>query len=273
MQQLSSKEDLFLALEDTRKLNARIGFVPTMGYLHEGHLSLVSLAKKVSDKTVVSIFVNPTQFNNPEDFKKYPIDLKRDLMLLEEAGVDFVYTPSLNDIYPAGFTSGVKAGSASNGFEGEFRPGHFDGVVTVVSILLNQVQPTTAIFGEKDFQQLNVIEQLVRDLSIPVKILRAPLLREVSGLAMSSRNVRLSEEGKIIASKIFQGLSLAKEEFLQKKIIAADIATFAKNIFKNHPAIQVEYLDTVDDNTVPRILFAGYVEGVRLIDTVLCVAN
>jgi pantoate--beta-alanine ligase len=238
-----------------------------MGYLHEGHLSLVRRAKERAPFTVVSIFVNPAQFNNKEDFEKYPIDIERDLSLLKTVGVDLVYIPKVEGIYPKDFSLKIKAGSKAEKFEGACRPGHFDGVVTVVNILFNQVQPTFAVFGEKDFQQVQVIEQMVSDLSMPVEIIRSALIREPSGLAMSSRNVRLSEEGKKIAAGIFRILDQTKQEFKTGKIQFSQIDTFLSNTFESEPGITLEYATAINDNGIPRVLFAGFVEGVRLIDT------
>jgi pantoate--beta-alanine ligase len=240
-----------------------------MGYLHEGHLSLVERVKEVAAYTVVSIFVNPTQFNNKQDFETYPIDIERDLAALQNAGVDLVYTPSTTDIYPYGVRTMLKAGPAAEGFEGACRPGHFDGVVTVVNILFNHVQPTVAVFGEKDFQQVAVIQQMVEDLSIPVEIITAPLIREPSGLAMSSRNVRLSEQGRRTAAGISSVLIECKKLYQAGSIKREDLEAMLVNRFAEKSGIEVEYASIINDGDAPRALFAGYVEGVRLIDTLI----
>ncbi len=238
-----------------------------MGYLHEGHLSLVKRAKDAAAYTVVSIFVNPTQFNNQQDFETYPIDIERDLAALQKVGVDLVYIPTVADIYPFGVRTMLKAGPAAKGYEGACRPGHFDGVVTVVNILFNQVQPTVAVFGEKDFQQVAVIRQMVEDLAIPIEIITAPLIREPSGLAMSSRNVRLSEQGRVTAAGISRVLMECKQHYQSGAIAMNDLESNLANLFAATPGIDVEYASIIMDGEYPRALFAGVVEGVRLIDT------
>lgn len=172
----------------------RVGFVPTMGALHEGHLSLIELAKSKSDRVVVSIFVNPTQFAPHEDFDSYPRDTGKDLTKLQQAGVNMAYTPNESEIYPNGKDTDIRAGHAAEGLETTFRPHFFDGVVNVVARLFNQVQPDIAIFGEKDFQQLQVIREMVKAQAMPIEIIGAPIARDAHGLALSSRNAYLSAE-------------------------------------------------------------------------------
>jgi pantoate--beta-alanine ligase len=184
----------------------RVAFVPTMGALHIGHLALVKAAQVQADRVVVSIFVNPTQFGPNEDFSRYPRPRDADVKLLREAGASAVWLPTVEEMYPEGFSTSVKAGSASTGLDGDFRPGHFDGVATVVTKLLLQVMPDVALFGPKDYQQLCVIKQLVADLNIPVRIEGVATVREVDGLAFSSRNQYLNEAERAIAPKLYHVL-------------------------------------------------------------------
>ena len=190
-----------------------VGFVPTMGYLHEGHLSLVRRARSENSSVVVSIFVNPTQFGPNEDFQRYPRDLNRDLGLLETEQVDAVFTPEVDEMYPAGATTIVDVGALSNILEGASRPGHFRGVATVVCKLFHLVQPHRAYFGEKDYQQLQVIQRMVHDLRMPVKVIGCPTIREPDGLAMSSRNVYLSPAERHAAVALSQALFQAERLF------------------------------------------------------------
>ena len=190
-----------------RAPSATWGFVPTMGALHKGHLSLVARSSKENDKTAVSIFVNPTQFNNPEDLKKYPRTLKRDLDILRKAGVDLVFAPDAGEVYPEGFQSYIDVTEVTKSLEGAARPGHLRGMATVVTKLFNIVEPTRAYFGQKDAQQVVVVKQFVRDLNIPVTIVVCPTVREKDGLAMSSRNVRLNPRERRAAAVLFQSLS------------------------------------------------------------------
>ncbi len=192
--------------------NRRVGFVPTMGFLHEGHLALVRRAKKENDAVVVSIFVNPTQFGPKEDFGKYPRNLKKDLAFLKKERVDAVFVPSVSDLYPDGVKATVKAGPLSKPLEGKFRPGHFDGVCTVVAKLFDVVRPSRAYFGQKDFQQCLVIKEMVDRLKLPVKIVVCPTVREKDGLALSSRNVYLSPQERTMAPVLHQTLLQAKKD-------------------------------------------------------------
>lgn len=187
-----------------------LGFVPTMGYLHAGHMSLVELSKAQCDLTAVSIFVNPTQFGPNEDLSRYPRDLNRDLDMLREAGVDWVFIPLAEEIYPPGYSTYVEVEKVSEPLEGAARPGHFRGVATVVAKLFNLAQPHRAYFGQKDAQQVAVIRQMVRDLSFPLEIVVGPTLREEDGLAMSSRNVYLNQEERRAATVLFKALGAAK---------------------------------------------------------------
>ncbi len=200
--------------ENVWKENPRpIGFVPTMGFLHEGHISLVRRAREECASVVASIFVNPTQFGPSEDLSRYPRDLPRDLSMLETAGVDISWTPLAEEMYPEGFNSWVNVEGITNGLEGEVRPGHFRGVTTVVTKLFHIVEPQKAYFGQKDAQQLAVIRKMTKDLNFPIEIIPCPTVREKDGLAMSSRNVYLSPEERQAATVIFRALGAARLEF------------------------------------------------------------
>ena len=205
-------QDLRKRLAAWRKAGESVALVPTMGALHEGHLSLVTLAKSKTDRVVVSIFVNPIQFGPREDFGTYPRDKAGDLKKLGDAGVDLVFAPEAAEMYPEGFKTLIKIGDLTEGLCGAARPNHFDGVATVVAKLLMQCGPDIAIFGEKDYQQLLVVKQLVRDLNIPVEIVGAPIVREADGLALSSRNVYLSPEQRKIAPLLHQTISGVEAE-------------------------------------------------------------
>jgi len=206
---LRSVASLRLQVAQWRKAGLRVAFVPTMGALHDGHLSLVKAGLAEADRVVVSIFVNPTQFGPNEDFAAYPRTEEADVAKLEGAGAHAVFAPSVEEMYPAGAATTVHVAGVSDGLCGTFRPGHFDGVATVVSKLLNQAQPDVALFGEKDFQQLQVIRRLVKDLDIPVAVRGVPTLRETDGLAMSSRNAYLNPEERAIAPALHRTLSEA----------------------------------------------------------------
>lgn len=218
-----------------------IGFVPTMGCLHAGHLELVRRARKTCAVVVVSIFVNPLQFGPQEDFSRYPRDEKRDLALLKKAGVDFVFLPSSKDMYDENFQTQLDVKKVSQGLCGTSRPGHFCGVATVVLKLLNIVQPHIAFFGEKDYQQLVVIQTIVRDLNLPVKIIGVPIVREADGLAMSSRNVYLKGEERTWALSLPRGLQALCEKFRKNGALSS---VAAKKIFLSRmPKISAVRLD------------------------------
>jgi pantoate--beta-alanine ligase len=193
-----------------QSINLKVGFVPTMGALHDGHLSLMKIAQAKADLVFASIFVNPTQFGPGEDLGKYPRTLDEDIEKLSGLA-DYIYVPRVEDIYPVGYTTSIHVEEESKGLEGDYRPGHFDGVATVVNILFNQVRPHVAVFGEKDWQQLMVIKRMVYDLDLKIEILSAPTLREPDGLAMSSRNIYLSQEERKLAPKIFELMTRLKD--------------------------------------------------------------
>jgi pantoate--beta-alanine ligase len=251
-----------------------IGFVPTMGYLHEGHMSLVKASKNMCDITVVSIFVNPKQFGPKEDYSKYPRNLERDLKLLEEAKIDMVFIPDVDTIYPEGFSTTINIGPLADILEGTFRPGHFDGVCTVVTKLFNIVKPDKAFFGEKDYQQLKIIQKLVKDLNLDIEIVPIPTKREEDGLAMSSRNAYLNQEERRRASSIYRFLLKAKEAF-EKGIKDTDkIIEYAKAVLDVDVIDYIKIVDkeTLEEKTTPskydRILIAVRIGSTRLIDNV-----
>lgn len=229
-----------------------VGFVPTMGALHDGHLTLLRTAKEKTDRTVLSIFVNPTQFNQNEDFEKYPRTLERDLELARNVGVDEVYAPTNpRELYPSGDDFRLVESVDSKLLEGAFRPGHFEGMLTVVMKLLQVVRPTHAFFGEKDFQQLLLVQKMARDFFLGTEIVPVPTVREPSGLAMSSRNTRLSASDQAQAAKIYQALT--------RSVTAQEATTQLMSA-----GFQVEYCE----DHWGRRLFAGWLSGVRLIDNV-----
>ena len=251
-------------------------FIPTMGALHEGHLSLVKLGKKSTNgKTIVSIFVNKRQFNDESDYDNYPIDLDKDIELLRKEEVDYIFIPQENYIYPKDFAEldGIKSGEKGSLFEGAHRPGHFDGVLTVVNRLFDLVNPTSVVFGKKDAQQLYLVKQFLANKSNNLKIIEAEIIRDEYGLAMSSRNRLLSKSGINIARNIFQILENTKEHFIQNQDIQQS-EDFGKKLFDEN-AIEYDYLNFVDpkyfetpDSNREKLLLitAAYVQGIRLID-------
>ena len=228
-----------------RRAGLRIGFVPTMGALHEGHLSLVRRATESSDRVVASVFVNPTQFGPHEDFESYPRDPVHDAELLASAGCSLLFLPEVETIYPPGHGTFVEVEGPSRGYEGTERPGHFRGVATVVSQLLNLVQPDLAVFGEKDAQQLAVVRRLVRDLHLPVEIVGAPIVRESDGLAMSSRNIYLSEDQRRAAQSLSRALGEAKGLIEEGERRVDVILRRAQETLDAEPLGDVDYLACV----------------------------
>ena len=227
-----------------------VGFVPTMGYLHAGHMSLVARAKAECATVGASIFVNPTQFGPNEDLSRYPRDMPRDLGLLEAAGVDFVFAPEPAEMYPPGFDLSIIVGGVTGVLEGAVRPGHFAGVATVVAKLFNIVQPTRAYFGQKDAQQSVVIRKLVRDLDIPVEVVVAPTVREADGLALSSRNSYLTPEQRVVAPVIFRALSEAKRRFDAGERDAGALRDATRDTIAGEPQLQVDYVSAADPLTL-----------------------
>jgi pantoate--beta-alanine ligase len=264
-----------LALAAEVPAGAAVGLVPTMGALHEGHLTLIRQAAAENDVVVVSIFVNPTQFTDPSDLAKYPRDLRRDVDLAGAAGATLVYAPEVGTIYPHGFATAIHVDGVTELWEGESRPGHFDGVATVVTILLNQVRPDRSYFGEKDFQQLAMVTRLHRDLHLTGAIVPVPTVREVDGLAMSSRNVRLSARGRAIAPAIYDTLVTMQRAVAEGERSAMRLVIAGAVLLKRFPEIDLDYLQVVDPSTLEpldtvepaaRAIVAVTIDGVRLID-------
>lgn len=262
-------------LSELKAKNKTIGFVPTMGALHAGHISLVEESKKQNDFTLVSVFVNPTQFNNLEDLEKYPRTEQADASLLEDAGVDAVFFPSVEVMYPNGAESNsYDFNGLENQMEGKFRPGHFDGVGTIVKRFFEIIQPNHAYFGEKDFQQLRIIQQMVENYKIPLKIVPVEIKRDENGLAMSSRNKRLTEEMLEESPKIYQILLKAKD-FLQNNSVEATKKMVEEEFAKTK--LELEYIEIADEKTLEsvtnieptqkvRAFIAAFAGDIRLID-------
>jgi pantoate--beta-alanine ligase len=262
-----------------RREDRTIGFVPTMGYLHEGHLSLVRAAREECDVVVVSIFVNPTQFAPGEDFDKYPRDMQRDRRLAEKEGVDVVFAPSAGEMYPDGHVTYVEVtGPLAEGMCGRSRPGHFRGVATIVAKLFDVVQPHVSYFGQKDAQQIAVIKRMVKDLNMDVEIREMPIVREEDGLAMSSRNAYLSKEERQQALGLFRSLERAKEMVADGELSTDRIKREIRKMLEAGQDVRVDYIEIVDaqtlaplgavkDNTL--IAVAAFAGGTRLIDNVV----
>ena len=260
-----------------REEGKTIGFVPTMGYLHEGHLSLVRRAREENDRVVVSIFVNPTQFGPNEDYNRYPRDLDRDMKLLEPIGVDAVFYPSVEEMYPEGYRTYVEVVGITDKLCGASRPGHFRGVCTVCTKLFNIVMPHRAYFGKKDFQQYVVIKNMVRDLNMDIEIVPMPIVREPDGLAMSSRNTYLSPEERQAATCLYRSLKRAVELFESGERDASKIREEVVRIIEAEPLARIDYVEVVDPETfepVERVekgtlvALAVFVGPARLIDNV-----
>jgi pantoate--beta-alanine ligase len=236
-----------------RNLAEPVGFVPTMGYLHEGHLSLVKRARDEGATVVVSIFINPTQFGPKEDFTKYPRDTDRDLALLENEKTDFVFMPSVEEMYPPGFNGWVEVGGVTERLEGASRPGHFRGVTTVVAKLFNIVQPTRAYFGQKDAQQLLVIRKMAADLNMPLEVIACPTVREPDGLAMSSRNTYLSPEERRQAVTLSQSLQLAERLHSQGEQNAGRIRQQMGGLISKQPLAEINYISIANNETLEEL--------------------
>ncbi len=234
-------------------LDAPFGFVPTMGALHEGHLGLVRLARSLCPRVAVSIFVNPTQFNDRRDLERYPRSLERDAEMLRGAGCDVVFAPEASEIYPDGFSTAIDVGPVTRPLEGAMRPGHFNGVAVVVTKLLNIVRPTHAVFGQKDAQQLAVIRRMVRDLDLSVEIVAGPTTREADGLAMSSRNALLTVEDRAAAPVLWRALSAAREAYAAGERDAGVLRARINDVLKREPRAAVEYVSIADPVTLAEI--------------------
>ena len=268
------------ALSDMRAIRKRVGLVPTMGALHEGHLSLVRAAKKQCDAVVVSIFVNPTQFGPTEDLAKYPRQMERDRALLEQERVDILFAPSVEEIYGSGSITWVLVEGLSEKLDGRSRPGHFRGVATVVAKFFNIIEPQIAFFGQKDAAQLAVIRKMVRDLNFPVEIIAGGIVRDPDGLAMSSRNAYLSPEERGRALVLQRSLRRAEAEFQSGQRIGAKLISAALEVLASEPQVAVDYLEVINPDTLepveritqPALLaIAARVGSTRLIDNVLLI--
>lgn len=272
---------VFTRIAEVRAAGAgltEIGLVPTMGYLHEGHLSLVAQARAQCATVAASIFVNPTQFGPNEDLSRYPRDLPRDLAMLEAAGVDFVFAPAPSEMYPPGFGTMVEVHGVTDVLEGAVRPGHFAGVATVVAKLFNIVQPTRAYFGQKDAQQSVVIRKLVRDLAIPVEIVIAPTVREADGLALSSRNSYLTPAQRAAAPAIFRALSAARDLFDAGERSAEPLRQAIRHVLETEPLMEIDYVSVADAASLSELTVvdqtalasvAARLGATRLIDNLL----
>lgn len=254
------------------------GLVPTMGYLHEGHLSLVRRARQENDRVGVSIFVNPTQFNNPDDLAAYPRDLDRDLSLLEKEGVDLVWIPTPEIVYPPDYQTYVEIEQVTRPLEGAARPGHFRGVATVVAKLFNVFQPHRAYFGQKDAQQVIVIKRMVQDLNFNLEIVVCPIVRELDGLAMSSRNANLSPEARRQATCLYQALLAAKDAFEQGQRDANELRAAMLSVIEPADLARADYVSVAHPDTLAELemvedrallSLAVFVDGVRLIDNMV----
>jgi len=245
------------AFRAARAAVGTLGFAPTMGFLHEGHLSLMRRAKAENGAAAASIFVNPTQFAPGGDFDQYPRALERDLAMLEGAGVDLVFTPDPAEMYPPGFDARIDVGGVSEGLEGASRPGHFSGVATVVAKLINIVQPTRAYFGQKDAQQAEVIKKLVRDLDMPVEIVIAATVREADGLAMSSRNSYLDSDQRRAAAVLYRALLAANELFDAGERDAARLREAMTQALSAEPAAEIDYVSIADPDTLKELAVIG----------------
>ena len=259
-------------------LPGRVGLVPTMGYLHEGHLSLVRRAREECDHVIVSIFVNPAQFGPKEDLSKYPRDLDRDLSLLEPLGVDLVWMPTAESMYPPGYQTWVDVEGITQPLEGSMRPGHFRGVTTVVAKLFNAVQPQRAYFGQKDAQQAAVIRQMSRDLNFPLEIVICPIVREPDGLAMSSRNVYLDPEQRKAATVLSRSLGTAQEAYEDGVRDAETLRQIMRDVLASEPLAQVQYVSCADYDTLEELetitgkallSMAVFMGKTRLIDNIV----
>jgi pantoate--beta-alanine ligase len=271
-----SIEELQRQIQSWKKQGLAIGFVPTMGALHKGHLALVENSVRENDVTIVSIFVNPLQFNNDKDLIHYPRDIQKDLGALEPFEVNCVFVPEDHELYKKPPVLSISFGSMESRMEGKFRPGHFSGVGLVVSKFFNIILPDRAYFGLKDLQQYLIIQQLKLDLSWNIEIIGVETVRESNGLAMSSRNERLSEEGKNVATHLYKGLELGRE-YVERKVKPEEVETRIRTYYESVSGLEIEYVCCVNGRDLNEfndyqkidsvaLCVAGYVEGIRLID-------
>ena len=276
MELLRTRADLRSALSSQRRLGASIGLVPTMGALHRGHLSLIERAALDCDRVAVSIFVNPIQFGSPEDLERYPRDLDADVALAAGSGADFVFAPTVEEMYPNGESpTTVEAGPVAGRLEGAARPGHFRGVATVVTKLVCLAGPCRAYFGEKDFQQLVVVRQVARDLDLPAEVVGCGTVREADGLAMSSRNRRLGAHERAAAPVLYRALVAGRDEVTAGAKDPEAVASAMERVVGCEPLAQLDYAEVRDPDTLAamrtvsgeaRLLVAAELGGVRLID-------
>ena len=266
------------ASREARLAGKRVGLVPTMGALHEGHLSLVRAARSACEVVAASIFVNPTQFGPNEDLEKYPRSFERDRELLEREGVQWLFAPSVEEMYPAGAVTWVTVEELSSKLDGRSRPGHFRGVTTVVAKLFHVVEPDAAFFGQKDAAQAAIIRRMVRDLRLPVEIVVCPIVREPDGLAMSSRNAYLDAEQRKQALVLHRSLMRVRELVHAGEVVAAKLACAGREQFAGEPAARLDYFEIVDPETLDPVAdvssgalvaVAAYVGNTRLIDNLL----
>ena len=279
MEIINRKQRMFSIARKLRRESKTVAFVPTMGALHEGHLTLVREARQAADVVVVSIFVNPAQFNDKHDLDRYPRDLTADAALLAEYDVDYIFAPETSEVYPEGFSTYVYVEGVSEGSEGASRPGHFRGVATVVTFLFNTVRPDRAFFGQKDAQQVAVIKRLTADLGFETEIVVVPTVREETGLALSSRNELLTPEEREKAAVIFRALKEAKVAFRNGARNASELVEVARRTIESEPLARVDYVSAVDaeslepvekiDDREVLLSTAVYFGKVRLIDNVV----
>jgi pantoate--beta-alanine ligase len=278
MKIIETVEEMKKFSEEMREKKKTIGFVPTMGYLHEGHLSLVRRARAENDVVVVSIFVNPTQFGPNEDYERYPRDFERDRKLLEKENVDCIFHPSVEEMYPPDFSTYVEETKLSKNLCGRSRPGHFRGVCTVVTKLFNIVKPHRAYFGQKDAQQFRVLRRMVRDLNMDVEMIECPIVREPDGLAMSSRNVYLSPEERQQALSLYQSLKIAENLYLNGERDAEKIKEEMIKHLSRFDKVKIDYVEIVDEETLEPVekidrkvivAVAAWVGNARLIDNTI----
>lgn len=262
MKTIGTIQEMKAILKGARAEGKSIGFVPTMGYLHEGHMSLIRRARLENDFVVVSIFVNPTQFGIGEDLETYPRDLERDKKMCEAEGTDVIFNPSNREMYPIDYKTYVEVGEITEVLCGASRPGHFKGVTTVISKLFNIVSPDRAYFGQKDAQQVAVIRQLVRDLNFDIEIIPCPIIREHDGLAMSSRNTYLSAEQRKAALILSKSLFSAKEMIEDGTRSATEVIDFITGNIQSEPLAAVDYVEIVDGKTLEKVI---YIKGDILI--------
>src|SRR2546423_211597 len=280
MRTISSAAEMTAVSREIHRAGKRLGFVATMGALHQGHLSLVRTARSQSDVVVVSIFVNPAQFGPKEDFSKYPRSFEKDSALLEAEKVDYIFSPSVEEMYPAGSASWVTVEGLSEQLDGRSRPGHFRGVTTVVSKLFNIIQPDLAFFGQKDAAQAAIIRKMARDLNFDVRIIVCPIVREQDGLAMSSRNVYLSPEERKQATVLYRSLMRAQTLADQGESNSASLLAAGKQVIAEAPAVKLDYFEIVNSDTLEPVsnisrgalvAVAAYVGNTRLIDNIVLI--